>query len=207
MNKKYIKYIIIIIVIILLILSGIFILNYFLSLRDVSINFQQQDITINIYNSSEKLQKTISNNQTIKLSKGGYYYIPDCNNCSNNKINFTVDNNMSLTINPDYSENYLSQLLSQEKNIIENLLQQKYPDIINNYEKVDDKLYQKGEWYSAKLIQKIGDQLDYTPVYRLIFHKNNNNWEMVVTPRMIIAKKDFPNIPINIIDDVNLPVN
>ena len=144
---------------------------------------------------------TISDTRDITLKEGTYYYIPTTDGFSSDKVYFDIkDNNTTVEISPSYSSSRLSNLLEQDKEIINKVLGV-YP-MLSNYVIADESLYHYGEWYSARLIQRVSGTRE-PDVYRVILNKSNDAWKITASPRISISINDFPSIPDYIIRQVN----
>lgn len=202
MNKK-------ITLVILLAIIGTIIFGFieYFSYRTVAIEFIKPDLSITIYNSTDNKITSLDKNENIKVKEGSYYYIPTSDSFNSDKVYFLVTNNNSVVeINPAYSNTRLSTLLDKEGSKIHSSLTSKYPAIVGGYVIGDEKLYNHGDWYSARLIQR-PQGTDEPDIYRVILKKDNNVWKVVVSPRLIISVQDFPEIPTSYIKSVNEPLS
>ena len=156
-----------------------------------------------MYKLDKKLLSFNTETYTANLQFGDYIYKVTGGLSDGYIGNISIDNSSkTIDLDPDYSETYLSSLLSQEKNQILNILNTTYPKIINDYEINYMTLYKKGEWCGAIVSKKI-NSADITDKYRVIFNKVNGNWKMVHYPEIIATKTNFTNVPADILDKVN----
>lgn len=174
----------------------------FLSYKEVSIVLKQQNLAIDIYSENETKISSVSNDTKTKLKTGTYYYIPTSERHANDKIYFKVSDDEVVEINPSFSYEILATILTQEKDAIILALSTTYPTTISNYIIADEFLANQGEWYGAKLMQRVsgGNQPD---VYRVILKKTSSGWEIAVSPRLSISISEFPQIPASIIRQTN----
>jgi hypothetical protein len=198
------KILIVIISLLVLMAGGLFGFLEYKSYYDVTIKFHHDNLTIDIYRQDKgSAIQTISNDQTIRLKRGNYYYIPQGDTFSNDSVYFSIDSNQTVKIDPSYSDQHLASILSADKAILHQVMTEKYPIISSSYTIIDEKLYQHGEWYSARLVQQPEDPSVMPDIYRVILKNQAGQWVIVVSPRLIISRLDFPNIPKEIISSVN----
>lgn len=202
MNKR----IIIGILVLLVSVGAIFGVLEYVSYKQVSIVFKQPDVSIDIYSENQKKVSSASEDTTTKLKTGSYYYIPTTERYSSEKVNFEVSSDEIVEINPSYSKSFLSTLLTQERDAIQSVIIAAYPLITSDYIIADENLAGQGEWYSAKLIQRVsgGNEPD---VYRVVLTKNAATWAVVVSPRLIVSVPNFSTVPNYIIRQVNEPLS
>ena len=199
MNKKTI---ITLLVIGIILVGGCFGLVEYLSYKTVHIVFKRDDLAITIYKDNNKKKADVSSSSDIMLKKGTYYYTPTTDVFSHDKVYFTINSDdTTVEISPAYSSARLSTLLSQDTATIHTILTSSY-SMMSNYVIADETLYHHGEWYSARLIERVTGSNE-PDVYRVILQKNNDTWKIVASPRLVISIKDFPNIPDYVIRQVN----
>lgn len=203
MNKRAIISILVIIIIAVVVVLGF---KEFLSYKKVSISFKQSAITIDIYSANKKKVASYSDNAVISLKEGQYYYIPTNEKFNSESVYFTVNSDETVEINPSFSPSYLLTLLKQQEDTIHNILTGAYPSLNSKYIIGDEKLSNHGEWYSAKLIQRVsgGNEPD---VYRVVLENKNDTWSIIVKPRLIISAAEFPAVPKYVISQVNEPLS
>ncbi len=202
MNKKYISIAIIFVVLI----AALFIFIDYLSYKTISFNISDPSISITIYSQKDKKIADLNKSGSIKLKDGSYYYICNSEKYTQDHQLFNISGNTQITVDPVYSTSELVNMLIPETENIHKVLNNKYGSIINDYVIGDEQLYNKGEWYSSKLLTKVsgGNMPD---IYRMIMHKINNSWVIVVSPRFVIDYGSFNSVPKNVIDSVNQPAS
>lgn len=198
MNKKIIS----IAIIVIIVIGVIFGLKEYQSYKNISIVFKQT-LSIDLYNSSNSKITSLSSDNKRTLKTGNYYYVSKNDKFVSDKIHFTVNNDgQIIEINPDYSTSYLSSLLKNNQQSILSVISAKYPNINTNYVIADEQIYNRGDWYSARIMERIGGG-NMPDVYRVVMQYKNNIWNIAISPRLIINRKDFPSVPINVINSVN----
>ena len=195
-----------VVIIALVVIGGAFGISEFLSYRDVSVTLKQPDAAVDIYTSSNQKVTTVSADEMIKLKVGDYYYKPVNEKFATENVTFTIKDTATIEINPSFSPSYLANLLIAQQNDIRAALISNYPSIATSYIVGDDSLSHQGEWYSAKLVQRVsgGNQPD---VYRIILKKDAETWNVAVAPQFVIGKSANPTIPSDVIRKVNEPLS
>lgn len=95
------------------------------------------------------------------------------------------------------TQNKLDALLAIEKPAAQNAFSLVFD--VDGYNITDDKLYQQGDWYSARLVPN-NSSLD---TLRVIMKKENGQWKVAAGPSIIFFIGDYPNIPQNVISVTN----
>lgn len=203
MNKRRI---IVLIIIALVIVGAVLGMNELLSYKKVSLVFKQSDVTISLYTAANKKLSSVSDNGTITLKTGQYYYVPTNQKYDASSVYFTVTGDQTVEINPQYSATYLALLLTKQKDTIHAALTAAYPTLNAGYIIGDEQLSHFGQWYSAKLIERVsgGNEPD---VYRVILKNENNTWHIAVSPRLVVSIAEFPAVPADVIRQVNAPLS
>lgn len=203
MNKKTL--LIVVSIITLSVLSvGVFIDR----LKIQTVAFERQtgvsDIYLYLQSDSKEPYRTISSQQnTTKLKAGTYYYVAVGDNLDLKREQFTVaEDAITVQVNPEYTEAYLSQMLQNETAAISSAIIKKYAFAATEYEVVSGRLFQKGEWFGA-IIKKRVDPRDITDLYRIILKKSDGEWTVVNRPEIIATTKLFPDVPIDILRAIN----
>ncbi|HVQ45005.1 MAG TPA: hypothetical protein VMT30_08695 [Candidatus Saccharimonadia bacterium] len=190
---------------------ALFAVSYRLSLKTVTLNITQPNITITINRiDKDKSTKTASLTATgnVSLSKGTYTAVPAGTDANTTPIPFTVgDNNLTLEIHPGYSNAYLAKLLSTQQAAITAIIAAAYPKALTGFKRGREQLYKDGDWYGTTLIQNPPHPKENGDVYRLVLHRENGQWKIATPPRIILSAKEFPAVPIEILRDIDQPNN
>lgn len=203
MKKKIIIFSILFIVVI----SAITIISYILSFKEVIFSLAPDVTTITIYKEKDYKNKSnptkVVDKQVINLQTGTYIVIPSGNKISNDKISIFIKEDTTIKINPDYSKYYLLSILNTEKNNILNILKQKYPDLIKNYSIKQAELFKKGQWFGGLLVNNQSNPNNIKDIFRFIAYKESDIWKIVNFPDLILTKKIYNNVPIEILNAIN----
>ena len=174
----------------------------FFSYKNITVDFAQTESAAIFYTKNEKEITKLSGDGTIRLKPGDYSYVPQGDKLSSNRVVFTVRGAETIRIDPPFSKSHLQSLLSARQNQIQSTLSAKYPVILTDFTTSDETLYHHGEWYSARLVQRTAPASE-PDVYRVILKLEDNIWRVIVSPRLIINKNEFPAVPESYITNVN----
>lgn len=204
------KLIILISIAIILIAGGVVAYLYFNNLQKLTVTFKQPDIAGVIYkvgadshegSDDQEIQK-IEGSQTISLPKGAYYLRPQGKNVLDTEMPFTLaDEPVSIDVDPGFTTDYLAEQLKAEKPKIDAALATKYPQIAQ-YTVSEGQLFAKGEWFGANLTQT-ADAQDEKDIYKVILHKENDQWSVVGKPEIAFYKDNYSNVPIDVLREIN----
>jgi hypothetical protein len=213
MSRKNIILFIITGIIAVALIAGGFAYKYYASFHKVTISVQRSDLTVDIYQakagvdehdaSSGIKQGTVKGTGTLSLQQGDYYILPTGTKYDTSDISFTVkDKDLTVKVNPGYSEEYLASQLTKELPAINAVITAKYPSATSNFKLNSGKLYGDGTWYGTTLVQyaEAGENGD---VYRTVLHKVNGTWQFAATPELVISSLLHKDIPISILSDLN----
>jgi hypothetical protein len=207
------KYIIITIVTIALLVGVVYGISYYLSFKKVTVTVERANISADIYpdsavaedHSVDKNAKitTVTTSTTLSLKAGTYYVIPTTKDIDSTPTSFTIeDKDISVSINPGYSKEYLASLLPKELSTIKTVLTTKYPQL-SGYTVNDGALYQDGDWYGTTIILPAPGPGASGDVYRTVLHKVNNAWQIAATPQLVLTAIEHKDIPFAVLSDLN----
>lgn len=200
MKKK-----IIILVIALAVLVGLISLaTYLLSFKNVSFLLDADVSILTIYSPDGKQEfNKITSSQVVRLQTGNYSLAPSGDKISTDKTLISITKDTEININPNYSQAYLlSQLPSAETNIL-SVLKSKYPTAMNSYSLQNGELFIKGEWYGGLLVNNESSFNNMKDLYRFIANKDESGWQIINYPELILTKKAYQNVPIDILNTIN----
>lgn len=144
---------------------------------------------------------TITNNGVYKISKGLYAYFTQPINtdfeAQSGIINTAEDK--ELLINPSLTNSKLDAIYATEKNNILSTLLSTYPNQMQNYTLEYGRVYVDGNWFGGYLVPKDGsDKL------QVVLRKSNNTWEIAAKPNITISSAQYPDIPIEVTEAINI---
>ncbi len=150
-----------------------------------------------------KTMATINNSKNIWIRNGifcvraddpKYSQIPACVVVNGKKE--------SIKLDPNYSNQHLEELLEPEIQPIHDLIKQTYSPLINNYQIDRGKLLGKGDYYATTIIE-LSAYYTRKDTYRIILKKIDNGWQTLGKPEIVVNKYNYPDVPRNILSEVN----
>lgn len=101
----------------------------------------------------------------------------------------------------------LADQLTQEKPTIHSVLIGTYPAITTDYDIAREQLFEKGQWYGALLTHK-GTDTENRDTLRVLMEKKDGAWTLrTAPPQPLLATKQFPDVPRNVLMDINRAVS
>lgn len=204
------------------ILLGAFLLGgIFLGFRSYQNSFQtvhitnKSDFVLTLY-ASKSSEESIDYNKSVsyfststpgkfRVKKDDYVYTVSSKDGAYQPFvkAVTVDTKpVSLAIpSLAYTDKKLDELLVVEEPSIKAVIQAKYPAQLSVYSVGNGKLYKNGQWYGAKLVPNDPNTYD---TLRIILKKDRGTWHIMTTPpEIVISQPIYPNIPLDILTDLN----
>ena len=192
----------------------------FLSYREVKFALSSETKSITVYNKEEydelrnsTTDKSKSNHGelsatgSIRIKPGDYYVVPSGDNIDRSAISIQInDNTENIDVNPYFSSSYLSSNFSNQTTVINQIITDRYKNIISNYS-IDNGLFlHYGDWYVTSLYNEPTVESG-SDTYGIILHKVNDKWQIAATPELVFRYDDHKDIPKDIINSVNRLVN
>lgn len=208
------KFIIISIIVILLAGATIAALVYFNSFQKVSIVLGEGVTSAHLHKVDpekghsheivgDDLQELTASGE-LSLQNGSYFIIPEGDKISKEEIGFTVNGSpLTVEVKPGYSEEYLSSVLKTEEPTITTAITERFPAEAQNYTVTKGTLYEKADWYGALLVRKVSDPRDQRDYYRIVLHKQNDVWQVVNTPQLVLTSAEFKDVPVDVLRAIN----
>jgi len=192
------------VVVIVIGLAGIAAFAYFSSQHKVSVSFSKEVTGATIFTEKGDEVKKLSSAGDVSLQNGDYYVVPDGQKVSKEKIEFSIkDKDQTLSLDPDYSIEYLATTYVNEQPAITNAATTAFPLITQGYDMTGGTLYHYGEWFGAIVVPKVSDPRDQPDYYRILLHKQNNTWKVVNSPVFVLTKSEFKDVPASVLQAVN----
>ena len=198
MSKKQV--LIVVLIVILVGVCGIF---WFSNFKRVSFVFSGDKKDIVLVKDDREVDH-FSNDKSVWLRKGEYEL--NTKESDYAVMNSAFDVNKSAIINIDviYSDRKLEELLTSEvKGKLDSIIYEKYPEQMRDFVVKEGKLFWHAEWYGVILETKTG-QADGTSLpYRVVMSKNGGVWKMVGIPELVLTTNTHPNVPYEILSEIN----
>jgi hypothetical protein len=186
------------------VIAVIGLLLYFLSFRTVTFTIVPDNLSVTIYNQESQEVGKLQQDGSLRLQDGTYAVAPEGNMFSNTAIPFTVEGqNMTVSIDPGYSDDHLKTLLQTEQAAITKVIKDAYSTVIGDFTVAPGKLYEKGEWYAGLVVQNPLGGGQFGDVYRTVLKKENDAWVVKADPSIVLSSSDYPDIPRAILSDSN----
>jgi len=147
------------------------------------------------------------NSGSYKVKKGLYVYeaVSQDNRYKQIESNIAIDlNSENITINFVMEEAVLNAILPSEVNPITDAFYKKYNYVDKNkYTIKYGKLYIDGSWFGGKIVNSQDPNDDKL---QFVMHKEKGSWVVVVEPTISISQDMNPNIPVSLLEDLNVIV-
>jgi hypothetical protein len=146
---------------------------------------------------------TLSQSTNLKLKKGPYIVVSQA---GSDYASFSKGSNLNnspqtISVSVNFSQSKLTDLIKTEAPKITPIIHAKYPTLDSFYKIDSIKLYIHGDWAGVKLAPLDPASFD---IRRVILHKEKNAWTVVTDPpSIVIGAPVYPNIPKDVISDVN----
>lgn len=195
-------------IIIILIGLGIIVLTLAFYLRPVELRFDPDDISaVQVLNNQGSVVSSVNQtHSTVWLWEGDYSLLPQGDKIDEKSETITILKGVGkkiVNIESTYSESYLSSLEPPITEVIEQVLNRKYGNLMNNYEIIQPQLFEKGDWYTAILLNTSSTYDDIKDVYRFIAHESSGKWDIINHPSLTLYKGDFKEVPESVIESIN----
>lgn len=215
MNRLNKKRVILLLLPIVVLIFIFLLFNYLTSTQKIYINLenvsQAEIITItpdDDHDNDDIKAKKINKSQTLRLKKQNSYLVhyTGLKGFASGEVVLIIKPGVNnFNINPYFSDSKLGSILQTELLTIRSTVLNKFPNIERLYKYTDEKLYHYGEWYSARL-KYIGDDNFNSDSLLLLLNKQDGVWKIVSSPpQIILGTVDYPNIPGDILTNINNP--
>lgn len=175
---------------------------YSITFHTVAFDVKVQPMEAKVLDKSGKEVAVVRQTSRITLANGSYSLRPYSTGYDTAPIDFDVaGKNTTVTINPQFDENFLTDLLEEEFDEIKASIVAKYPKISAQFIIDKGKLLGKGEWYVSTLKYKSDSNNDPKDIYKIIMNKPAEDWEIVNVPQITPTIYTFPKVPLNIIQE------
>lgn len=157
---------------------------------------------LNSVNDDNLIEPNITSEQDIKVAKGWYKASADAFSFYSNfsKQFYVGDKKAEVEVSPAYSSEKLGEMLALEQPAIAAEISKKYPVLPQAYSIQQQKLYDRGEWFAARILSSDANSDSYS----IVMQKDNNTWKVITDPPdIIISTSKYPVIPSYILQDIN----
>lgn len=183
------------------------ILFYMQTFRTIHFDIKKENVKVVIHKDDSTIVSFTADTD-VKLQKGDYIYTTDGSNYANTPQSFTVgDDNTTVTVNPPFSDAYRTKVLNAELPAITKVLLKAYPILSTDFTIAEGDIYDDGTWYGTTLTQKPNSASEQGDMYRIVLKKEKADWVIKTKPELVLSARDYPNIPFEILSDLNKKVN
>ena len=185
-------------------MSGYLAWSHYNSYRDVSFSFDYSKGKANL-SSTDSGRIDIDDNQTIRLKKGEYTLNTSGENIENKSKTIQIDDeSKDIKVNFNYTLDFLQKIYQKEEPKILSDLYSQYPKIKSLYSVSGGAVYEKGQYYGAKLIYN-QEKYEHRDSLRVLMKKNSHGqWKVISNPPMpILSSPDYPDIQPETLESIN----
>lgn len=181
----------------------------FLQYKDVTFALSDDVSKVDVYVEDENIEEkkpvaTVSrSNTTIRLRAGSYEYVPSGEKVAKDSTQIIIDKSMTIPVDPNYSETYLSSITEAELSALSDTLTAKYPEQMEQFTANNIKLFGKGEWAGVLLTPVGMDPQSPGGYYRVLAQKKSGTWSLVGKPEIVLTKYTTPTAPLDMLTSVN----
>lgn len=204
-QNRFKKPIILFITLVLIFTVGYFVVQYIQARRSIQVNFTHvKNVSLFEFRTLKPKGEIQKSGDTVSLRKDTRYEIKYTGIDGYASGEVIIDNNNdTVMINPYYSQEKLDTLLTSSViTSVQNKLINTYTDTLGEYTIEKGKLYHYGEWYSTSFIYK-GEYSETSDTLHVIVKKTPQGWEVVADPNITFDKFTYPNIPLDVLQDIN----
>jgi len=202
MKKRGIIYAIIGFVVVIV---GIGILNYFASTTAYTITF--------VHTSSVKIvqMKTADNpvaaivnksGDTVRLSSNLSYMVSYIGSAGYASGTVVLAKESNVSIDPDFSEEKYTALITQELPSIRAAITERYPKAGELFTIDQGAMREKGLWFVADLVYN-GEYSLNSDNLRVLLKQENGHWSLMTEPDIILTTIHYPRVPVAILSWAN----
>jgi|GEM_PF-2542150 len=193
---------------------------YLRSFNDLTINFSEKSsgVIVDVYNTGPDtvdeaqqindknlVASDIKSNQKLRLKKDSYSIVSKKNDsfaAFNQKVSL-YQGDVEVLVEPFFSESRLNDILNVNKGSIQSSAISSYPRIDGRYIFENEKIFHFGDWYGATL-KYIGPDVNNADPLLIVLKREGSNWKVITRPpSLLVSQKDYPEIPLDIADQLN----
>jgi len=187
------------------VIVGIGILNYFASTTAYTITF--------IHTSSVKIiqMKTADNpvaaiinksGDTVRLSSNLSYMVSYIGSAGYASGTVVLAKESNVSIDPDFSEEKYTALITQELPSIRAAITERYPKAGELFTIDRGTMREKGLWFVADLVYN-GEYSLNSDNLRVLLKQENGHWSLITEPDIILTTIHYPRVPVAILSWAN----
>jgi hypothetical protein len=163
------------------------------------------EMSVLIYESEDSDNELLSiqEDSVLLMPDGIYYYSAKGSGLSEERVEFSAYEDTRIVVDPSYSEEQLSKMLEEDKNLIHKSLRTELPESFEQFDFSKGRLYLKGDWYGGLLSRRVEDSRQQLDSYRFVARKSYDGWSLVTEPKVLLKSIDYPDLPQEVIVGTN----
>lgn len=199
---------------IIIVASAIIILLIILALvlirptHTISITFDKPNLSAKVYRSVDKRLTeitTLRDSSKIQLQDGQYTIktSSESGTIRESSIEFTVEGkDREIPIKTEYSQNFITQKMTEYRSAILSKLFAKYPELQNSFILQREILLGRNiDWYAASYQRPAVDR-NSGDIYTVIMKRENDTWIIKTRPQIINTTYNTKDIPPEILSEI-----
>lgn len=154
-------------------------------------------------NDEEFVVGTLSSSGNLTLRHGFYEIVASGNRVISSSIFIEVPEDTVVTVDPDYSRQYLEEILEAERSDIAHTIENELGEKLDGYTVAEGELLSRGNWYTSVIYENIVDTRQEPDAYRILLEKKDSKWQLVAGPKIVLTIYDYPELPLSILTSAN----
>lgn len=153
--------------------------------------------------SQEVVIATLSSSENVILKDGVYEVVVRGNRSVPDSVFIEVPQDSVVAIDPDYSRQYLEEILASERTGITTAIENNLGSKLDGYTVAEGELLRRGEWYTSIIYEDLVDVRQERDTYKILLNKNDEAWQLVAGPEIVLTIYDYPELPVDILTQAN----
>ena len=187
---------------IILLIAGIVAWNDYASHTDVVFTFDTPEGQARLV-STEFGDYNITPNEPLRVKKGDYALSTFGEGLQPRNEAISLEHEQTVPVSFSYTEDRLKEIYQEEARAIRTALRAEYPSLQRNYTVSGHAVYQKGQFYGAKLTfrDKNNDNRD---TLRVLMEKKDGEWTVRSNPPVpVLSAPDFTDVQPATLEAIN----
>ena len=151
----------------------------------------------------EVIVETLSSSGDVMLRHGFYEIVSSGNRIISNSTFIEVPEDTTVTIDPDYSRQYLEEKLENERGDIVRTIEGELGEKLTGYTVAEGELLGRANWFVSIIYENIVDTRQQPDAYKVLLEKQDSDWRLVAGPEIVLTIHDYPELPLNILTRAN----
>jgi hypothetical protein len=203
--KKSVLIIVLITVLILASVVGFITYRHFQSGKYIAVNFSNaKEVSLIEFKTSRQVSLIEHTSDSVYINKEWKYQLKYTGSDGYASGYIDIDNSKDeVVIKPYYSDKKLESMLGTDKiALIHSVIKKSYPDVDKNYTVQKGRLHHYGEWYTTAFVYKKGYNFNSDTLH-IVLKEVDGRWQIATKPGITLDRFTNPNIPVDILRQVN----